>query len=354
MDRFYSRRKLFEGGILTIAAGRGRASVTSSPRVGWYVVKVSVIVPAFCLEKYVGDCVESLASQVTDFDFEVIALDDASRDGTPDILNDLETQHERLRVLRNARNLGLAGTMSRLLGEARGAYIAYVDGDDLAFPGKLQALADHLDEHADCAIAYHEAEVFHESGERPSYLYSRDHYNAAYVSDSATVEDLIRYGCFMNASSVMLRRHAHLQNTVDAGCKILLDYPFQILNACYLRGSLDRVGRVLGAYRLHEQSYGGQTKRSAARRLQVLADQERACENAAPFGVSPMTIAEGKAHHRFAAALYFLKAREFGHFRRCITDASADGFFFDERQKFAWINRDDAPRVYEELYELCA
>ena len=34
--------------------------------------------------------------------------------------------------------------------------------------------------------------------------------------------------------------------------------------------------------------------------------------------------------------------------------SGATGFFFDERQKFAWINRDDAPRVYEELYELGA
>ena len=200
-------------------------------------MKVSVIVPVYCLEKYVGACIESLISQQTDFEFEVIALDDASSDSSPYILDGLSARDARLRVLRNPRNLGLAGTMTRLLEEAAGDYIAYVDGDDLAFPGKLEALADHLDEHRHCAIAYHEAEVFHEGGGKPSYVYSRDHYNAQYIPQSATLEHLVRYGCFMNASAIMLRRHARLRDTVDAACRILLDYPFQILNTGFLHGN---------------------------------------------------------------------------------------------------------------------
>ena len=312
--------------------------------------KISIIVPVYNLEEYVGDCITGLLTQKTNFEFDIIALDDGSTDGSFKILCGLAANHSNLQVLSNPENLGLARTMCKLLGLVHGEYIAYMDGDDLAYPAKLQTLADHLDSHPDCAIAYHDARMFDSDSDQTIQIYSRDHYNRPHIPANARVEHLIRYGCFLNASSVIYRRHDHLQEAVDQSCQILLDYPFHILNALFQRGTIDRIDAVLGGYRIHSDSFGGQTKRAPERRIQVLRDQERACENAARFGIDPDIIAAGIAHHRFATALYFLKAEQDDLFRRFIQEASHDNWFFDERHKLAFENQNNPDHIRQQLF----
>jgi hypothetical protein len=215
-------------------------------------------------------------------------------------------------------------------------------------PGKLQTTADYLDAHLGCSIVYHEADVFdHESG-KSHYHYSRDHYNARYVPRVAGLEHLVRYGCFLNASSVMFRRHDHLIDAVDARCKILLDYPLHIINVGYLGGSIDRIDDVLGRYRLHSNSACGMNAQSAERRLQVVADQLQAVDNARQFGINEVTLAAGRAHHRFAAALYFLRAGDGVNFSKLIRGSACDGWFFDDRHQYAYkhANSPDVVRKY--------
>jgi len=313
-------------------------------------MKVSVLVPVYNLERFIKPCLESLLSQQTAFDFEVIAIDDGSSDGSWVIMQQLTTEWPQLRALQNSQNMGLARTQKRLLSEARGDYIAYVDGDDLALPGKLQVIADYLDAHAECAVCYHEAEVFDSDSGMVTALYSRDYYNSAYVPARASAEHLIRYGCFINASAVAFRRHAHLLEAVDDGCQIILDHPWHILNALYGKGSVDFIAGVYGRYRIHAQSFGGQTKRSPERREQVLADQLRACDNARALGIGEAIIAAGKAHYRFATALYFLKLGDMARFTRFINESVVDNWFFDARHQMAWQGRYDPAWVTQQIF----
>lgn len=313
-------------------------------------MKVSVLVPVYNLGRFIEPCLLSLLEQQTNFDFEVIAIDDGSSDDSWSIMQRLASQWPRLRALQNAQNMGLAKTQKRLLREANGEYIAYVDGDDLALPGKLQVLADYLDAHPGCALCYHEAEVFDSETEEVTAHYSRDYYNAAYIPSQASAEHLIRYGCFPNASSIAFRRHPHLQEAVDADCKIILDHPWHILNALYGKASVDFIPDVYGRYRIHSQSFGGQTKRLPERREQVLADQLKACDNARPFGIAESVIAAGKAHYRFATALYFLKQGDVARFERFINESVVDGWFFDERHQLAWENRAQPTIVAQQLF----
>ncbi|ENY71980.1 glycosyltransferase [Aeromonas diversa CDC 2478-85] len=313
-------------------------------------MKVSVLVPVYNLERFIEPCLLSLLEQQTQFDFEVIAIDDGSSDGSWSIMRRLAADWPQLTALQNPANMGLARTQKRLLGEAKGQYIVYVDGDDLALPGKLQVLADYLDQHPECALCYHEAEVFDSDTGLVTGHYSRDYYNAAYIPQQASVEHLIRYGCFPNASAIAFRRHPHLQEAVDGECKIILDHPWHILNALYAGGSVDGIPGVYGRYRIHSQSFGGQTKRSPTRREQVLADQLKACDNARPFGIAESVIAAGKAHYRFATALYFLKQGDIGRFERFINESVVDGWFFDARHQLAWEKRAEAAAVAQHLF----
>ncbi|VEE63439.1 Chondroitin polymerase [Shewanella putrefaciens] len=316
-------------------------------------MKLSVLVPVFKLEKFVEACLVSLLEQQTNFTYEVIVVDDASVDNSWQIICTLAQRYSHLISFLNVKNQGLARTQKTLLSLARGEYLVYVDGDDLALPGKLQAISDYLDTHPNCALVYHEAEVFDSDTGIVTSHYSRDYYNARFIPQQATAVDLVKYGCFVNASSIGFRRHGFLEQAVDEECKIILDHPWHILNALYGRGSVDFIPEVLGRYRIHSQSFGSQTKRSPERREQVLADQLRACDNAAALGLDNEVVEQGKAHYRFATALYFLKLGDQVRFNRFINESSNGQWFFDHRHKLAWLHRNNPQYVVSTLFGGC-
>ena len=95
---------------------------------------VSVLLAVHNGEPYVRTALASVLRQ-TMADLELIVVDDASSDATPGIIAGLDDP--RLRVLRNEEQLGLASSLNRGLDEARGRYVARLDADDVALPGRL-------------------------------------------------------------------------------------------------------------------------------------------------------------------------------------------------------------------------
>lgn len=96
--------------------------------------KVSIIIPAYNAEAYVRRCVDSVLAQSFD-DFELIIIDDGSKDGTLKILR--EYGNKRLRVL-TQKNQGPALTRNRGIKLARGKYIMFIDCDDYIGPDFLE------------------------------------------------------------------------------------------------------------------------------------------------------------------------------------------------------------------------
>jgi glycosyltransferase involved in cell wall biosynthesis len=314
--------------------------------------KVSVITPVYNLEKYIGECLESLISQETDFDYEIIAVDDGSIDNSYSLMKEIEKRHKYvLSVYRNEENQGLAKTMRRLIGYASGEYIAYLDGDDLALPGKLQVQADYLDDNRQCTIVYHESDVFDSRTEKTIRNYTKDYYNYQYIPQKATLKHVIKYGCFMQASTVMIRRHNHMVDAVDSCNKILLDHPWHVLNLVYGGGSIDFIDEVLGRYRIHENSFGAKTLRHSNRREQVLNDQLHVCELARQYGVSDEVVNEGIDHYYFATAMYFLKISDYERFFKYIK-MSTDGVkFFDCRHKEMWLKANEPTCLKKKYFD---
>ena len=106
---------------------------------------VSVLVAVANGERYVRQALESVLRQrVTDL--ELLVVDDASTDATPQILEAVED--ERLRVLRHEERRGLAASLNSGLDEARGRYLARMDGDDVALPDWLARSLDLLERSA--------------------------------------------------------------------------------------------------------------------------------------------------------------------------------------------------------------
>ena len=303
------------------------------------------------MSDYILECIEGIIQQETNFSFEIIAIDDASTDDSLEIMQDLsESYSSILRVFNNDVNLGLAGTMKRLLRLASGDYIAYLDGDDIALPGKLMKQSDYLDRNKTCTIVYHESDVFDCDTDKTLWTYTKDYYNHSYIPKQATVEHVIQYGCFMQASTVMVRRHNNMIDAVDENNVILHDHPWHVLNLLYGKGSIDFIAETLGRYRIHRNSFGARTLRSIKRREQVLEDQLNVCSLASSFGVSYDVVQAGIRHYAYATALYFLRAKEFKLFYKYLNQSTNGVWFFDEKHIDIWKRKKEASYLVDKYY----
>jgi len=85
-------------------------------------------------------------------DFEVVAIDDASTDGSGQYLDQLAAEDGRFRVIHFAKNSGLTAALIRGCQEARGQFIARIDSDDVMAPDRLERQVEFLRGHEDVGI----------------------------------------------------------------------------------------------------------------------------------------------------------------------------------------------------------
>jgi len=92
---------------------------------------VSVIIPVYNVERYIGDCIESVITQ--DYkDLEIVLVDDGSTDTSGEICEKYASKDSRIKVY-HIENSGLSGARNYGTAQATGEFICYLDGDDL-FP----------------------------------------------------------------------------------------------------------------------------------------------------------------------------------------------------------------------------
>jgi len=116
--------------------------------------RVSVLLTCYNHLPYLRQAVDDLQAQ-TFTDFEVVALDDGSVDGSREWLTyELPQRLPRVRVELNERNLGTYATLNRGLGLAAGEYIAILNDDDRWAPAKLERQVDVLDQGAEFGLVH--------------------------------------------------------------------------------------------------------------------------------------------------------------------------------------------------------
>lgn len=89
---------------------------------------ISVIIPAYNIEKYIGRCLDSLLKQ-TYKNLEIIVVDDGSTDDTAKIIDEYTYSYDNIKVIHKA-NSGVSATRNTGIDIAKGDYIGFVDGDD--------------------------------------------------------------------------------------------------------------------------------------------------------------------------------------------------------------------------------
>lgn len=114
-------------------------------------MKVSIICTNYNKGDWVREAMDSFLNQKTNFDFEIIIIDDASTDHSYEIIQEYQKKFpEKVRTFRNEVNLGITRTWKKVCQEAKGQYIARCDSDDFwTDPFKLQKQVDLLDASTD-------------------------------------------------------------------------------------------------------------------------------------------------------------------------------------------------------------
>ena len=114
-------------------------------------MKVSIICTNYNKGDWVREAIDSFLNQETNFDFEIIIIDDASTDHSYEIIQEYQNKFpEKVRTFRNEVNLGITKTWKKICREAKGQYIARCDSDDFwTDPLKLQKQVDLLDASSD-------------------------------------------------------------------------------------------------------------------------------------------------------------------------------------------------------------
>lgn len=104
---------------------------------------VSIIMPAYNAAEYIVESIKSIQSQTYEY-WELIVVDDCSKDDTVDLVCRLRQEDSRIRLLKNVNNSGAAVSRNYALREAKGKWIAFLDSDDVWLSEKLETQIEFM------------------------------------------------------------------------------------------------------------------------------------------------------------------------------------------------------------------
>jgi len=208
------------------------------------IPRVTVIMAAYNSARFIRQSINSVLSQ-TLRDVELIVADDCSTDETQAVLASITDP--RLRVLRNAQNLGVVESRNRCFAQARGAYVAMLDSDDLSRPRRLEKQAAYLDAHADTVLIGTAAHLLQTGKILPPRLPG--------ATSPALIGWLLLVANPLVCSSVMFRAAA--ARPLDPFMRRTYTYAedFDLYHRLKPFGAIARLDEPLTLYRLHDNNH---------------------------------------------------------------------------------------------------
>jgi glycosyltransferase involved in cell wall biosynthesis len=215
-----------------------------------FIPKVSVFMAVYQQRGFIREALDSVLIQNYP-NTEVIIGDDGSTDGTQEILKEYAHKYpDLIRLLLAKENTGITDNCNRILKECTGQYIAFMAGDDIWLPGKIQAQVDYLESHPHCSICYHNLEVFDSDSGKTLYYFNGPE---AIHPGEGKAEIAVQYGTFNGAISNMVRRSDCPPHGFDSRVSMASDWLFWVdilLNG----GEIHYLDRVFARYRKHKNN----------------------------------------------------------------------------------------------------
>lgn len=234
------------------------------------IPRVSVLITAFQHAQYLPSAIEGVLTQSGDVSFELLVGDDGSDDGSRDIVARYAAAHPAIvRPFLPTSNMGGGGKVlfDELVKRSRGAYIAFLDGDDYwTSPAKLAHQARYLDEHPECAMCFHNVLVQIMDGPRADAPF-----NSAEQQPKVTVRELLDANVVASCSPVYRRQT--LDPLPDWYFEMPWgDWPLHFMAARH--GEIHYLPDLMGVYRIHEKGmYSGLQRLQTLEALTVLIER---------------------------------------------------------------------------------
>ncbi len=105
---------------------------------------VSIVTPSYNSNRFISDTIQSVLDQ-THKNWELIIVDDASKDNTCEIVNRFIKNDSRIKLIKLNQNFGAGVARNKAIHEAKGAFIAFLDADDLWKPYKLEKQLEFME-----------------------------------------------------------------------------------------------------------------------------------------------------------------------------------------------------------------
>ena len=156
-------------------------------------MKLSFIIPLYNAEAYIGECLDSvLESDIDHKEYEIIVIDDGSKDDGPAIVKQYVQKNENIKLFVQ-ENQGQSVARNYGIREAKGKYIWFVDSDDYVSATNISTIIEKMDEN-DIEICKFEMKVFHQNGSTHISKKKGTIYNMV-----LTGEEAFMYNCTMGS-----------------------------------------------------------------------------------------------------------------------------------------------------------
>lgn len=279
---------------------------------------VSFVVPCYNYGRFLADCLESIFGQEGGYSFEIIAIDDASSDDTPMVLE--RFAEPRLRVIRHATNQGHVKTISQGLREARGRLVARIDPDDRYRSCFLTETVPRFTKHPEIGLIYGDAALIDETGRITAERSDRIHAGHDYKGNEFVALLSKNFVC---APTVIARREAWLETLPVPPDLAFSDWYFNLMIA--RRHDFCFVSKVIAEYRVHPSNHHTEVVRDRSEEPSIIFLLDRIFRQ--PEADPKQEYAKQKARNRAYSDQYLTLADKYFWFgmnrdaRRCYLEA---------------------------------
>jgi glycosyltransferase involved in cell wall biosynthesis len=213
---------------------------------------VSIIIPTYNQEDFISETLESVLAQ-TYINTEIIVTDDGSTDRTPEILQQYASNFSKINLITSEKNTGVVKNINRALNVVNGEFIAWLGGDDLMMPEKIEKQVNLLMGRPDAVGCCHDAEVFESDSGKALGLFS-EIYNSKKGFREGGIELLFDPGYHMLPSTIMFRS---IYRPIEGFDERLLfgDWLYDI--EIFRHGKCVVINEVLARYRRHSKNITG-------------------------------------------------------------------------------------------------
>ncbi len=209
---------------------------------------VSVLMPAYNAENYIGEAIDSIIAQ-TYSNWELVIVNDASQDGTVDIVKKYQKLYpdREIKLYHNEENLGLASTLNKAKPFIQGEYVVRMDADDISRPERLEWSLEFLEQNPDIVMVGGSLERW--GADWKDFIDT-----ITYPLDVDGIRLLVFYGSPFSQPCLMIRNSFFQQDVFHYNSKFSVSEDYELWSRICFEVKTANLDRVLLDYRWHPAS----------------------------------------------------------------------------------------------------